>query len=150
MLHIIRTDSDNPDFRELVRLLDQDLAIRDGEEHAFYSQFNQLDKIRYAVVAYLESQPVGCGALRAYSEDAVEVKRMFVLPELRGRGIAGQVLTELETWAAELDFTHCILETGKKQPEAIQLYQKAGYELIPNYGQYLEVENSVCMQKKIK
>lgn len=150
MVNILRTDSDNPDFRELVRLLDQDLAIRDGDEHAFYSQFNQLDKIRYAVVAYAENLPVGCGALRAYSEDAVEVKRMFVLPELRGRGIAGRVLAELETWASELGFARCILETGKKQPEAIHLYQKAGYELIPNYGQYLEVENSVCMEKKIK
>jgi GNAT superfamily N-acetyltransferase len=150
MLHIIRTDSDNPDFRELVRLLDQDLAIRDGEEHAFYSQFNQLDKIRYAVVAYFEDLPVGCGALRAYSDDAVEVKRMFVLPELRGRGIAGRVLSELETWAGELGFARCMLETGKKQPEAIHLYQKSGYELIPNYGQYLEVENSVCMEKRIK
>ena len=150
MVNMIRTDSDNPDFRELVRLLDLDLAIRDGEEHAFYSQFNQLDKIRYAIVAYSENLPVGCGALRAYSQDAVEVKRMFVLPELRGRGIAGQVLAELETWAGELGFASCMLETGKKQPEAIHLYQKAGYELIPNYGQYLEVENSVCMGKKIK
>ncbi len=150
MFNIIRTDSDNPDFQELVRLLDLDLAIRDGEEHAFYSQFNQLVKIKHAVVAYSENLPVGCGALRAYSEDAVEVKRMFVLPELRGRGIAGQVLAELETWAGELGFARCMLETGKKQPEAIHLYHKAGYELIPNYGQYLEVENSVCMEKRIK
>ena len=148
-IKIIRTDSEHPDFRTLVTLLDQDLAVRDGEEHAFYSQFNKIDKINHALLAYVENQPLGCGALRAYTEDSVEVKRMFVLPEHRGQGIAGAVLSALETWAAELGFARCILETGKKQPEAIRLYQKSGYEIIPNYGPYEGMENSVCMEKML-
>ena len=75
---------------------------------------------------------------------------MFVLPEYRGRGIASAVLSELEAWARELGYTRCILETGKKQPEAIRLYQKSGYTIIPNYGPYEQVENSVCMEKALR
>ena len=148
-MNIARTNSDNPDFRILVKLLDEDLSIRDGNEHAFYAQFNKIDKIKYAVVAYQNEQVLGIGALRQYEADSMEVKRMFVLPEHRGTGIAQAILSALELWAIELGFGTCILETGKKQPEAIRLYQKSGYAIIPNYGQYEHVENSVCMAKKI-
>lgn len=144
---IVRTDSTNPDFRRLVVLLDQDLRIRDGEEHAFYAAFNKIDTLAHVVVAYRDQVAVGCGAIKKYSEQVVEIKRMFVLPEYRGQGIAGVVLAELEAWASELEFSESILETGKKQPEAIRLYQKSGYTIIPNFGQYHGVDNSVCMKK---
>ena len=149
MLSLVKTTSDNADFRELVPLLDADLAIRDGDEHSFYAQFNKIDKIRYVVVAYENEVAVGCGAFKEYEPNVAEIKRMFVRPEIRGRGIAGQILTELETWAKELNYSECILETGIKQPEAIRLYQKSGYQKIPSYGQYLNVANSVCMKKSI-
>jgi putative acetyltransferase len=138
-LKTLRTDSDHPDFRALVALLDHDLAIRDGDEHAFYAQFNKVDKIKHVVLAFWGNQVVACGAIRAFSEEAMEVKRMFVRPEFRGKGFAGAVLSVLETWAKEQGFA----------PEAIGLYQKAGYAIIPNYGQYAEVENSVCMEKRL-
>lgn len=128
---MIRTDSSNPDFRALVVLLDQDLRIRDGEEHSFYATYNTLDKIGHVVVAYLDNRAVGCGAIKPYSDKIIEIKRMFVLPVFRGQGIAGAVLAELERWAADLGFAEAILETGKKQPEAIRLYEKSGYSLIP-------------------
>ena len=147
MTRIVRTDSTNPDFRKLVVLLDQDLRIRDGEEHAFYAAFNKIDALAHVVVAYRDRVAVGCGAIKKYSEQVVEIKRMFVLPEYRGQGIAGVVLAELEAWASELEFSESILETGKKQPEAIRLYQKSGYTIIPNFGQYHGVDNSVCMKK---
>jgi putative acetyltransferase len=150
MTRITRTDSDNQDFIDLVKYLDADLAERDGSEHSFYAQFNKIDKIKYVVIAYENSQPVGCGAIKEYSPNTMEVKRMYTFPESRGKGIASQVLTELETWAAELSYEKCILETGKKQPEAIGLYKKNGYKLIPNYGQYAGIENSVCFEKNIK
>ncbi len=149
MFDLIRTNSDNFDFRELVSLLDADLQIRDGAEHSFYAQFNKVDKIRHVVIAYAGGEAVGCGAIKEYAEGVAEIKRMFVRPENRGRGIAGQILAELETWAKELNYSECILETGIKQPEAIRLYQKSGYEKIPSYGQYLNVANSVCMKKLI-
>jgi GNAT superfamily N-acetyltransferase len=150
MLEIVRTDTESADFLNLVKLLDADLRIRDGEDHAFYAQFNKTDKLKNCVVAYLDKEPVGSGALRPLTEDAMEVKRMFVQPAYRSRGIAGEILKALENWAAELNYKACMLETGKNQPEAIRLYQKSGYSIIPNYGQYEHIENSVCMKKELK
>ncbi|WP_231458651.1 MULTISPECIES: GNAT family N-acetyltransferase [unclassified Pedobacter] len=146
-LTLVRTNSENTDFMRLVALLDKDLAIRDGEEHSFYAQFNKIDAIKEVVVAYFDETAVACGAIKPFSETAVEVKRMFVHPDYRKNGFALKVLTTLEQWAAELGYTACVLETGKKQPEAISLYQKAGYQITENYGQYIGVENSVCMTK---
>ncbi|RPI92823.1 MAG: GNAT family N-acetyltransferase [Chloroflexi bacterium] len=150
MIRIIRTNSDNQDFIQLVKHLDADLAERDGKDHLFYAQFNKIDKIKYVVLAYENDKPVGCGAIKEYASDTMEIKRMYTSPESRGKGVASQVLQELEAWAAELSYEKCILETGKKQPEAIGLYQKNGYQMIPNYGQYAEVENSLCFEKHIK
>ncbi|GAB3817012.1 GNAT family N-acetyltransferase [Pontibacter rugosus] len=147
MIELIRTDSDNADFRSLVVLLDQDLQEKDGDEHAFYAQYNKLDKIFHVLVAYQNNDPVGCGAIKQFTADTMEIKRMFVKESHRGEGIAVLILQDLETWAVELGYTSCILETGIKQQAAIKLYQKSGYTLIPNYGQYAGVENSLCMQK---
>lgn len=148
-IDLIRTNSDNADFRELVRLLDEELQIRDGDAHPFFAQFNKIDKIRQVVVAYENNEAVGCGAIKEFAAGIAEIKRMFVKTEWRGRGIATRILSESETWAKELNFSECILETGKNQPEAIGLYQKTGYEIIPNYGQYEGIELSVCMRKVI-
>ena len=147
---IIRTDSNHRDFIELVKHLDADLAERDGTDHSFYAQFNTIDKIRYVIIAYENDKPTGCGALKEYSPNIMEIKRMYTSPDSRGKGIAGKVLGELEIWATELRCQRCILETGKKQPEAIALYQKNGYSIIPNYGQYQGIENSVCFEKELK
>lgn len=127
MTNLVRTNSENPDFRELVALLDADLQIRDGADHSFYAQFNKIDKIRHVIVAYENDAAIGCGAIKEYAAEVAEIKRMFVRPERRVRGIAKSILLELETWAGELNFSECILETGLKQPEAIRLYQKSGY-----------------------
>jgi GNAT superfamily N-acetyltransferase len=150
MIRIIRTNSENSDFLGLVKLLDADLAIRDGEDHSFYAQFNKIDKIKFVVVACENEKPLGCGAIKEYGANIMEIKRMYVSPECRRRGIAAKILAELENWAGELSYARCILETGKKQPEAIAFYKKNGYTLIPNYGQYAEVENSLCFEKKLK
>ncbi len=149
MLKIIKTDSDNKDFQCLVALLDRELSVRDGDEHAFFAQFNKLDSIRNVVVAYQNDVAVGCGAIKKYDDETTEIKRMFVRREHRGKGIAVEILKELEKWASELNFSFAILETGYKQPEAIRLYEKTGYKIIPNYEQYEGVENSVCMKKSL-
>ena len=150
MVEIFRTVSNNSDFQFLVSLLDHFQQILDGEEHSFYAQFNKIDTLSEVLVAYIEGIPVASGALRSYNNSTVEIKRMFVKPEYRGRGIAMLILKELESWAKELNFSTCILETGKKQIEAISLYKKAGYMQITSYGQYKNVENSVCMKKEIR
>lgn len=148
-IKLTRTDSANPDFIKLVSELDADLHIRDGSEHSYYAQFNKIDAIKNVIVAYRNSAAVGCGAFKPYEDETAEIKRMYVPPSERGKGIAGLVLSELEKWAGEEGFASCILETGKKQPEAIRLYEKSGYTFIPNYGQYAGTENSVCMKKDI-
>jgi putative acetyltransferase len=149
-MNILRTTSEHEDFVRLVRLLDADLAKRDGADHSFYAQFNKIAAIKHVVVLYENNQPVGCGAIKEQSADTMEVKRMYVLPESRKGGMATRILTELEHWAGELGYTKCVLETGKRQPEAIALYKKNGYKIIPNYGQYAGIENSVCFEKELK
>lgn len=149
MIKIIRTNSNNKDFIALVKELDDLLAELDGEEHAFYNSLNKIDKIKHVIVAYEGDKPVACGAIREFAPGVMEVKRMYTLPELRGKGIASQVLSELEKWAAELSYHTCVLETGKRQPDAIALYKKKGYKIIPNYGQYVNIENSVCFEKSL-
>lgn len=150
MIKTIRTDSAHNDFIELVKYLDADLAERDGTEHSFYAPFNTIATIKNVVVAYENDLPIGCGAIKEYNSDSMEIKRMYTAPDGRGKGIATKVLTELEKWATELGYEKCVLETGKRQPEAIALYQKNGYQVTPNYGQYAGMENSVCFEKKMK
>jgi GNAT superfamily N-acetyltransferase len=150
MIKIVRTNSDNRHFIELVKSLDADLAERDGNDHSFYNQFNKIDKIKYVIVAYENDKPIGCGAIKEYTSSSMEIKRMYTAPGSRGKGIASKVLSELEQWATELSYENCILETGKRQPEAIGLYEKNGYEPIPNYGPYAGIENSLCFEKKLK
>lgn len=144
---IIRTDASNQDFIYLVKMLDAELAQRDGPAHSFYDQFNKIEGIKHALVLYVNDVPMACGAIKRHDPEAMEVKRMFTLPEFRGRGLASETLAELEHWAFELGCTKCVLETGKRQPEAIALYKKRGYVVIPNYGQYAGIENSVCFEK---
>ncbi len=147
MIRIIKSDASQPDFKKLVAFLDADLAERDGEDHSFYDQFNKLHLIKYALVAYEKDLPVACGAIKEFEPNVMEVKRMYVTPEKRGKGIATKVLSSLEDWARELGYQKCVLETGKRQPEAIALYTKNGYKIIPNYGQYAGIENSMCFEK---
>lgn len=149
MLRLVRTTSVNPHFISLVALLDTELAHRDGADHSFYAPYNKIDQLNHVIVAYEDEQPVACGALKPFDKEAMEVKRMFTQPQYRGRAIAAQVLQALELWARELGYTSCVLETGKRQPEAVRLYQKSGYQVIPNYGQYAGIENSLCFRKML-
>lgn len=146
---LLRTDSSSDDFQTLVTFLDAELQVRDGEDHPFYAQFNKLTNIKHVLLAYADNHAVGCGAFRSFTDDTVEIKRMYVRPEYRGRGIASVLLTGLEEWAWENSFHSCILETGYNQPEAIALYKKSGYTVIPNYGPYEKVNNSICFGKKL-
>ena len=147
MITLQRTNNENSDFLKLVERLDTELAVRDGEEHKFYAQFNYVEGIRHVVLAYEGETPIGCGAIKAYDGRTMEVKRMYTVPEGRGKGVGTRILAELENWSRELGNSRCILETGKKQPEAVDLYRKNGYKSIPNYDQYKGVENSLCFEK---
>jgi GNAT superfamily N-acetyltransferase len=149
MIELIRTNSDNEYFQYLVSGLDKDLAIRNGENNYFFAQYNKTDQIKHVIVAFLIDQPVGCGAMKEFDDQTMEIKRMFVPVQMRGKGIASAILQGLEKWAEELGYNKCILETGDKMPEAIRLYQKRNYRIMPNYGQYKNVHSSICFQKEL-
>ncbi len=143
----LRTTSKNPDFQKLVKQLDDYLAVMDGEEHGFYDQYNKIDMLKHCIVIFDNDEAVACGAIKELDTKSMEVKRMFTLPEKRGKGLASAILRELETWSKELGYEKTVLETGKKQVEAVALYNKCGYKIVPNYGQYIGVANSVCFEK---
>jgi len=148
-LTLTRTNTENSDFLQLVDQLDADLEARNGDIQIFHGQFNKLQNIKHVLVAYEYIEPVGCGAIKEYSEDTMEVKRMFVNPDKQGGGIATVILKGLEAWVLELGYTTCILQTGINQPEAIRLYEKNNYSIIENFGQYKGDKNSVCFKKVI-
>jgi len=146
MLTILRTTSENPDFQKLTALFDDYLIDIDGDEKDFFAQYNQI-YIDNVIVCYENKIPVGCGAFKKSETQVAEIKRMFVLLEHRGKGIALTILSELELWAKELNHASSILETSFKLENAIALYKKLGYKIIPNYEPYIGVESSVCMKK---
>lgn len=99
------------------------------------------------VIAYDLDSHADCGALKKYSGKTAEIKQMNVPVEKRRRGIATLILKELETWAPEMNFEKCILETAKRQPEAIRMYKKNKYRTIPYCGQYKNVGSRFCFEK---
>ncbi len=147
MLTLIKTDSSNKDFIKLVQELDTYLAEVDGEDHAFYDQFNKIQSLKYVVIAYQDEVAVGCGAMKEILPGVMEIKRMYTSALHRGQSIASKILTALESEAKELGMKKCILETGIRQSEAIALYGKQAYKKIENYGQYAGVETSLCFEK---
>lgn len=147
---IKRTNSSDKDFQLLVERLNKYLLQQYGGLQDFYSQFNKIDNIPNVLLAYVDNEPAGCGCFKKFDESSVEVKRMFVADEHRGKGIGAAILTELEKWATELGNTTIVLEHGNRQPEASNLYERMGYTVIPNYGQYIGMEEtSICRKKMI-
>ena len=149
MIEIKRTSSSEIDFQHLVSELDWELSTRNGETNEFFAQYNKIDQIKNVIIATIDNKPVGCGAMKAYDSDTMEIKRMFVPIEMRGKGIAVHILKNLEKWAKEMNYSKCILETGNKMLEAIRLYEKSNYKVVPNYGQYNGIEDSICFKKHL-
>lgn len=149
MLDFKRTSAKNENLIALVAELDAYLKETDGDEHSFYNQFNGLDSIKHCLVAYSNGKAVGCGAIKQFDPNSMEVKRMYVKPEHRGKGFAKEIISELEKWALELGFTRCVLETGDRQVAAVKFYRKMNYQRIPNYGQYKTMKNSNCFEKQL-
>ena len=149
MTSLDRTNSENKDFQKLVFELDKDLAIRNGDSNDFFAQFNKIDLLNNVVIAYVNFSPAGCGAIKEFNNFTMEIKRMYVRNEMRRKGVAVDILNNLENWARELGYKKCVLETGDQMIEAIGLYRKNGYRVIPNYGQYENIESSICFEKDL-
>lgn len=147
-MHLIQTTSTNPDFQLLASRLEADLKARDGEDAEKNAALNQIDKLTHVVIAYDDKgTPIATGAFRAYDDTTVEIKRMYVDPQKRKRGLAQQILKALEAWAQQEGYTKAVLETGRNQPEAIALYEKAKYQQTERFGRYKDSPNSVCFAK---
>ncbi len=150
MLELVRTNSENSDFRELICKLDSELSIRNGDTQFQYDMYNKIPFIETVVIAYWNDKAVGCCCFKAFENKTVEVKRMYLDTDYRGKGIAQKMLSEIESWAKEKGFSDTVLETGYKMIEAIHLYKKMGYSQIPNYRQYADNPESICMSKSLQ
>ena len=149
MIKLKRTNSDNEDFRLLIGELNKELWSRYDNMQAVYDKHNIIENNKNVLVAYKDEIAVGCGCFKKYNDKTVEIKRMYVKPEYRGKKIARLILDALEKWAIELNISATVLETGTKQAEAIHLYLKSGYIVVENYGPYKDLQESVCMQKNL-
>lgn len=150
-LQYVWTNGRNPDFCALCGALDAFLnTLAGGEENrAAYVPCNQVADVHDVLIVYVGHLPVGCAALRPYDAGRTEVKRVFVSPAYRGRGIGKALMERLEQRAKILGYTALILESGEPLAAAMALYRSLGYRVIPNYGPYRNMPDSVCMEKKL-
>ncbi len=147
MVQIFRCNSEEKDFINLAKRLDEDLEKGNGDKQSFYQKFNKILNIDTVILLKDGEVAVGCGCFKEYDEISVEIKRMYLLPAYRGIGYAKMLLGELEHWAKELGYHKAVLETGSHNTKAVTLYQNYGYHQTKNYGQYANVETSVCFEK---
>lgn len=146
---IKRTTANDKDFQLLVKKLDHELWNELKEDQATYDQYNIVIDIPTAVVIYNDNDPVACGCFKKFDEQTVEIKRMFVQKDHRGKGLSKKILAELEQWAKEKNYQFSVLETSIHFTTAKNLYTTNGYRVISNYGQYAGLPESVCMQKEL-
>ena len=146
-----RTDGKDKDFIENCRLLDIDLDRRVGKKikRDKYKKFNRIDEIQQAIVVYEGNKAVGGGAIRRYNDEDIELKRVFVHAEYQGQGIGSKLVSLLIEWAMELGYKRMILETGELLAESCAVYKKLGFQVISNYGPYVDMEESLCMAKEL-
>ena len=142
----------NKTWIENCRLLDRDLDRRVGKQikREKYQKYNQLDEIREAIVVYEDDRVIGGGAIRRYDDENIELKRVFVHPKYQGRGVGSKLVSLLIEWAGELGYKRMILETGELLAESCAVYKKLGFEVIPNYGPYVDMPESLCMGRDLK
>ncbi|BCJ94429.1 hypothetical protein acsn021_19980 [Anaerocolumna cellulosilytica] len=145
------TNGENPDFAMLCDRLDGALneIVGGKQQRSHYEQYNKRDSIQDVMVVYQEGQPVACGAFKMYDEDHAELKRIYTEPSNRNMGLAAELIRRLEAKAKIKGYKWCILETGRQMEAACHVYKKAGYKIIPNYGQYADMPDSICMERKI-
>ena len=143
------TGGDDPKFRALVRKLDQEYVDRFGETALQYRPYNTLEKIEAACLLIVDGTPAACGAIQPLDEDTAELKRVYVLPEFRRRGLARQVVEQLELQALFHGYQFMALETGRAMPEAVALYTKLGYRETEPWGPFARDELCLSMKKEL-
>lgn len=145
------TDGEDMDFARLCVRLDQSLDELVGAkfQRSVYDQYNKRDSIHDVIVVYQQGTPIACGSFKRYDEDHAELKRIYVEPECRGMGLGTELVRRLEARAKKKGYKWCILETGEPLQAAMHTYRKLGYQVIENYGQYVDMPASICMERKL-
>ena len=146
---LIHTDSNHLAFQQLSFLLERELYLRDGDLAEANFELNKIDFLPVVVLIVEDELPIACGAYRKYTDEVVEIKRMYVIPDHRRHKFASKILSELELLAKSDGYQYSLLETGKNQPEAISFYLKYGYKPIERFGKYRQNANSVCFKKSL-
>jgi GNAT superfamily N-acetyltransferase len=155
-LSIERVPLDDPAATTLVAALFDDLNERYGDEddggEGWYAEVTP-ERVQppdgVFVVARWDGEPLGCGAVKRIDATTAEVKRMYTAPHGRKKGVARAVLGHLEDEARRLGYTRMRLETGEEQPEAVALYESAGWHRITSYGRYRDDPRSICFEKAL-
>jgi len=142
---------DTDDATRLLRALDDYLngLYRPEENFLDLPADDVVDGRGTFLVARQDGQAIGCGAVRRLAGTTAEIKRMFVDPAARGRGVGGQILAGLEAWALDAGMTRLVLEAGDRQEAAIRLYERAGFGPIPCFGEYATASLSRCFEKDV-
>ena len=151
-LEVRRVGIDSEVAARLIRALNAELDSLYPEEGAnhFRLDVEETAPGRGAfLVAFVGGHPVGCGAVRRLGAGTAELKRMYVDPETRGRGVGHAILNALESEARALDAERLVLEAGDRQLEAMSLYRRCGFRPIPPFGEYVDSPLSVCMEKRL-
>ncbi len=152
-IDLCRESVNSPVAVRLIRDLNDELTKRypeEGTQDHYWVTAEEVSNGRGGFfVAYLDGRPVGCGAVRRIAPDVAEIKRMYVAPSVRGQRVGRAILNVLENEAHKLDVHRLVLETGPRQPEAIAMYQHAGFVEIPLFGEYIGSKFSVCMAKDL-
>lgn len=149
-IEIRQVDPAGPEAAELIQALDAELNEHYPKEQIHgidVSEFKAADG--FFVIAFINNETVGCASFRPLDKKTAELKRMFVRKKIRRQGIARKLLEFIEQSAQKRDFERLCLETGAKQPEAISLYQSAGYYEIPVFGEYKNDPASICFEKQL-
>lgn len=150
-LVFMNTDGEDPDFAMLCDRLDRSLdeLVGGNFQRSQYEQYNHRDSIQDVIVVHRRGEPVACGGFKMYDEEHAELKRIFTDTSCRRRGLGMEIVRRLEASAKMKGYKWCILETGKPLEAACHIYTKLGYKVMPNYGPYVDMPDSICMKRKI-
>ena len=150
MVRWIITDRNDTDFNALCQRLNEELVRKlSGSADPISSRANATDDFGSVLLGKDGKVPVACAALRPFSEDTVELKRMFVSPKWRRKGLGKAILQKCEEMARQENYRYIVLETNILLPDARSLYEKAGYARIDSYGPYAFLKETLCMGKAL-
>ena len=148
VMETVLTNEKDERFLELVRELDRGYYERIGDELSKYDQYNEFTKPHVVLLALDSGQPIACASYRVLDEDSVEFKRVYVKQAFRKRGIAYCLITELEKLVMKDEFSFSIIVTGAHNVPAIRLYEKLGYHMTDDFGQFIGDDSVICMRKE--